>query len=341
MSGDGGVLVVGAGVAGLSCARALTDAGRAVAVVDRARGVGGRCATRRVEGQAVDTGVAVLHGRDPAFTAVLESVPATCLSGWPVDVHGSGRPCQPEAFGPGERRLSYAEGVNAFPRHLASGLRVRTRAPVERLDLSGKRSRAVLEGGEALEAGTLVLALAPEEAQRLLGSVPEPPGQVASALAVLGTARSDAALALAALYPREAPRPPWQVSYPEDSSILQIVSHDSSKRTAPAFLALVCQAHPRWSREHAEEPLWPDLVLGELARLLGRWALAPVHRHPHRWRYARTDRSAELASPLLFPLPGGCRLGLCGDRFAPGGGVEAAWISGRALARRILAEEDA
>jgi predicted NAD/FAD-dependent oxidoreductase len=44
---------------------------------------------------------------------------------------------------------------------------------------------------------------------------------------------------------------------------------------------------------------------------------------------------------MLLSLPGGGRIGLCGDRFAPGGGVEAAWRSGRMLAGRILAGEGA
>jgi len=44
------VLVIGAGVSGLSCARTLVGAGRSVAVLDRARGVGGRCSTHRLLG---------------------------------------------------------------------------------------------------------------------------------------------------------------------------------------------------------------------------------------------------------------------------------------------------
>ena len=39
--------IVGAGVAGAACARALADAGCAVQVFDKSRGVGGRMATRR------------------------------------------------------------------------------------------------------------------------------------------------------------------------------------------------------------------------------------------------------------------------------------------------------
>ena len=50
------VVVVGAGVAGLQCARRLRDAGLQVVVLDKARGVGGRVATRRVDGQPVDHG---------------------------------------------------------------------------------------------------------------------------------------------------------------------------------------------------------------------------------------------------------------------------------------------
>jgi predicted NAD/FAD-dependent oxidoreductase len=106
----------------------------------------------------------------------------------------------------------------------------------------------------------------------------------------------------------------------------------------PQMLAMVYQASPRWSREHLDDADWPTGVLAEAERLLGDWAARPSATHAHRWTWARNDTSAQLAAPILFSLPGGARLGLCGDRFAPGGGVEAAWRSGRALAARILGE---
>src|SRR6266545_1716422 len=112
------VVVIGAGVSGLACANALSASGKRVVVLERARGVGGRRATRRVEGQPVDFGVAFLHGRDPEFLAALEAVPSSALPGWPRDIYGTGRPCQPEAFAPGERRLAFAEGATAFPKDL-------------------------------------------------------------------------------------------------------------------------------------------------------------------------------------------------------------------------------
>jgi len=334
------VLVVGAGVAGLACARELARGGLRVRVLERARGVGGRCATRRVEGQPVDIGVAFLHGRDPGFLAALDEVAAPRLEGWPREILGTGRPCQPEAYQPGERRLAFAGGISELAKHLSGGLDVRCDARVESLDLAGALPEARLEGGGAESAPALVLAAAPEQVDRLLAGVASPPPAVASARAVLGMGRSEASLSLAALYAATTPAPPWHVSHPETSAVLQLVSHDSGKRSAPAHLALVYQAHPRWSREHLEDPEWPERLLEEGARLLGGWARTPAFRHAHRWRYARTARSDELAGPILARLPGGGRLGICGDRFGRGGGVEGAWLSGRALAKRILAGED-
>jgi predicted NAD/FAD-dependent oxidoreductase len=103
-------------------------------------------------------------------------------------------------------------------------------------------------------------------------------------------------------------------------------------------VTLVIQAHARWSRAHLDDPDAPRLLLEEAGKLLGPWAARPEVFEAHRWSYARNDRSAELAGPMLIDLPGGGRLGICGDRFAPGSGVEAAWRSGRALAARLLAE---
>jgi renalase len=330
------VLVVGAGVSGLACARALAAAGRSPPVLDRARGVGGRCATRRLEEHPMDFGLTFLHGRDPEFLAALEAVPATALPGWPREVRGSGRPCQPEAFAPGERRVAFAEGVTAFPKALARGLEVWLGASALGLEPRPGGVAVRLEDGSALEAGTVVLAMAAEEIAALLATVEGEP-ELASAAAVLGLSRSEPCLALLALYPDGVPAPGWHVCLPEGSRILQVASHESSKRRMRAT-ALVLQAHPAWSRAHGEDPGWPRALLDEAGRVLGAWAAAPRLTEAHRWHHARNGLAAELSAPMLLPLREGGRLGLCGDRFGRGGGVEGAWLSGRRLARRILDE---
>jgi len=336
------VVVVGAGVAGLSCAQALIAGGRTAVVLERARGVGGRCATRRLglEGQPVDFGVSFLHGRDPGFLALLDAVDAQPLPGWPSIVEGTGRPCQPHALVGGGRRLAFAEGLSVLPKHLARGLDVRTEARVTALSQSGEVVRLTLEQGEPIEARDVVLALAAEQAQTLLDTLDDASPAVQSARALLGMNRSEPCLTLLAGYGPEAPAPAWHACYPEGSDVIQLIAHDSSKRERPAFLALVFQAHARWSRAHLDDEGWPAALLAEAARLLGPWAASPRLTQAHRWRYARTDRGAELSAPLLLRLPGGARVGIAGELFAPGGGVEAGWLSGRMLAGQILAEGD-
>jgi predicted NAD/FAD-dependent oxidoreductase len=197
-----------------------------------------------------------------------------------------------------------------------------------------------VEGGEPFSCRDLVLALALEETQELLKTLTPQP-EVAGLVALLKMFTSVPSLTLLAVYAPETPAPDWDILYPEASEALQLVSHDSRKRTDPRHLALVLQGRPRWSRERLDEPVeaWSGALLAAAAEAAGAWLLQPLWTSPHRWLYARVDRGNELARPLLTHLPGGPRLGLAGDVFAPGGGVQAAWLSGSALAQRFLNEE--
>jgi hypothetical protein len=338
MSGEA-VVIVGAGVAGLSCARELAAAGREVLVVDRARGVGGRCATHRLEGMAFDVGASFLHGRDPDFLAAVRDATPRRIEGWPRTIQGAGRPCQPEAFQPGELRIALEEGITAFPKHLARGLPLRLGTRLERIDLSGERIRLLFEGGEEIRTRHVVLALAPEQVLRILDGLGEIPRPLASIRALLETSASEPSLSLCAAYPPGVPSPGWDAWYPEDSRVVQFLGNESGKRAEPPCTGLVIQARPAWARQHLDDEGWPDALLAEAGRIAGAWAARPAARHAHRWRFARSDLAAELSGPVLIRLPSGNSLGFCGDRFAPGGGVEAAWVSGRGLGRRLAAPE--
>ena len=75
--------IIGAGLAGLSCAEELTTAGHAVMLFDKARGPGGRMSTRRAEtrfGTAhIDHGAPCFHAIEPAFRKVVEAWEAAGL----------------------------------------------------------------------------------------------------------------------------------------------------------------------------------------------------------------------------------------------------------------------
>jgi predicted NAD/FAD-dependent oxidoreductase len=329
-------LVVGAGIAGLTCAVELQRQGQAVAVLERARGVGGRCATRRVAGQPVDHGPTFLHGKDPSFLEALTGIEGvSVLEGWPYRVEGPGRPCHPDAFRRGERRLACAEGLTAWPKAMARELDVRLRTRVIQVDPVDGGARLHLDGGKEVMASTVVLTAPLEQTAALLATSGLPTPALRSMHALLGMLGTVPCLSLIATFDQGDP-PPWDIFYPERGA-LQLIAHDSAKRPDPGHLALVFQATPRWSREHleAQPEEWSEALLNEAAGMLGPWVRSPTATHPHRWRYARVERWSELARPLVIDLPSGGRIGLAGEAFSPGNGVQAAWRSGRRLARSL------
>ncbi|HSW34453.1 MAG TPA: FAD-dependent oxidoreductase, partial [Steroidobacteraceae bacterium] len=66
------VAVIGAGVAGLTCARALARADVLVTVFERARGLGGRLGTRRLRNLAFDHGAQFVTARSRPFIKYVE-----------------------------------------------------------------------------------------------------------------------------------------------------------------------------------------------------------------------------------------------------------------------------
>ena len=68
------VVVVGAGMAGLTAARALAEAGLRVAVVEARERIGGRILTERVGGEAIELGAEFIHGRPPELWALIDEI---------------------------------------------------------------------------------------------------------------------------------------------------------------------------------------------------------------------------------------------------------------------------
>jgi hypothetical protein len=147
---------------------------------------------------------------------------------------------------------------------------------------------------------------------------------------------SSPCLAVAAGYPASVPAPAWDILYPEEEPAVLLMGHDSAKRPGARPPVLVCQGSARWSRARfdALKEEWTRELLGIVARRVGSWALQPDWVYAHRWRHSRLDRANELAAPLELRVEGS-RIGVAGDLFAPGGGVQAAWLSGDGLGARL------
>jgi predicted NAD/FAD-dependent oxidoreductase len=338
---DAEVVVVGAGVAGLTCARELARSGRNAVLLEKSRGVGGRCATRRIGDTSVDHGITFYHGKDEELRTLLESVGGEdVVAGWPRRVHGEGTPCQPSALREGGWRLAFRDGVSTFPGYLARELDIRLDVRQTALGLVAQGFELEDHTGRKHTARDLVLTVPTQQALELLDTLRDAPRELEPLRWLLHEVGFVACLTVIALFPATVALPDWDMWYPEDSAILHLVSHDSSKRRRPPRTALVLQALPAWSREHWDRPEaeWSKAMVEEAGRLAGAWAAGPETVHTHRWRFARIGGGGDLTGPMMITLPDGQRLGLAGDGFSPGGGVQAAWRSGRELAQRLCGQ---
>ena len=334
------VLVVGAGVAGLACAGILEGRGVDVRVLEKSRGVGGRCATRRIKGQPVDHGLSFYHGDDPDFLSALRSVEPPAPLVWPRRVIGDGTPCQPRALRESQERLAFAGGVSAFPKQLARGISVDLEVRATGIELDGGSLAVATASGQRYRARTVVLTLPAGQTPSLLRTIDAESKDLSSATDLLAGVSMVRCLTLIAGYPAGASIPEWDVCYPQESGILQMVTQDSRKRPAPAPPVFVLQGRPGWSAKHWDDgsAAWTQDMLSAASPLCGDWIMRPKWTDTHRWRYARLTGGDALTTPLLVRLANGSRIGIAGEATAEGGGVQAAWLSGQRMARRLLGD---
>lgn len=145
MSPDVDVAVVGAGIAGLTAATELRRAGLDVRVYEAAERVGGRMATARVDGCAIDTGAEQISPRGyPATWDLLRR-----LDFRPADVPPIGRPIA--MWRDGEAHLGFGSarglltGAGLSPRARLDLLRLPTRIDPERPESSILGDATVIE----------------------------------------------------------------------------------------------------------------------------------------------------------------------------------------------------
>jgi predicted NAD/FAD-dependent oxidoreductase len=310
MMGAERIAVIGSGMAGLACARCLADAGYAPMIFDKGRGIGGRLATRRLpDGRQFDHGAQYVTARSARFDTLLKQAQAAGAASLWDD--GSGQP-----------HIVGTPGMTGLARYLGHGLDIRQGAELTAL-CKLSRGWALSISGVTKVFDRAVLTLPAPQVTTLLGS--EHP--LSEELAEV---RLDPCLTLMAALNPGAPRP-FAVRADADD-LLAWIAQDSSKPGRPVQACWVAQASPAWSAAHLDFD--PDalvaLMLPMLCDRLGADARAVHYAAAHRWRYARV--SVPLGRPFARDTTGTLYAG--GD-WCLGARVEAAWISGDAIARDI------
>lgn len=318
------IAVVGAGIAGLGCARELSARGHELRIFDKARGPGGRTSTRRSEHGGFDHGAQYFTARDPGFAAAAAGWEAAgVVAPWTGRIVGLRAGEASAAPSESVRRVGVPR-MSALAGHLAEGLDLSCGVRIAELRSGAGSWELEDEDGQSRGGFDAVVVATPaEQAVPLLAPAPELAQRAASAelapcLAVMAGWEQRLEVAFDGAFVEDAP--------------LAWVARDSSKPGRGPGERWVLHASAEWSLDHLEqEPsTWSAALLEAFGVALGQRIPEPSHLQGHRWRHARATRPLEprwLWDPSL-------RIGACGD-WCGGTKVEAAWRSGVGLAGRI------
>lgn len=314
------VAVIGAGMAGLACARGLFGAQKPVTVFEKSRGLGGRLATRRVGRMAFDHGAQYVVAREPALQDYLD---LACTTGyaqsWVPVAPGLPR-IEPWFVG--------SPGMSALLQPLAAGLDVHRAIRIVACQRREGEWWLKTESGDELGPyDALVLAIPAPQAFDLVRDLDDG-FEIAGRL---GAVRMAPCWAVMAGFPERFDTPADLFSA---EGPLTWAARDVSKpgRRSPHD-CWVLHASPDWTREHidARPSAVIEALLPEFEKLVGPTPRG-AYLAAHLWRYARVEQP--LGEPCIWdPV---MRLGLCGD-WCLEARAEAAWVSGAELAKRVIA----
>ncbi len=333
------IAIIGAGLAGLTCARQLQAQGNTVIVYEKNRDISGRMHTRQTELGGFDHGAQYFTASSDKFKKeIVTWRKAGWVAAWDgklvalengVTKKAAGRTAERS-----KQRYVAVPGMSALGQQLAEGLDVRTDQSVKRIEpfgaqwlLSVQSDTAPINASAGPFDAVIVAAPADQASPLLEEAAPK--------------------FAKQAMKARLAPC--WSLIMGFQDSLglgydgawvqgsrLSWIAHDASKPQRRPGEHWVGHASPAWSLEHLEDD--PERAKEKLLKAFHEATgsqVQPVYASAHRWRYAQATQ----------PLDGDClwdkklRIGACGDWFAAGleggGRVENAYLSGLALAESV------
>lgn len=311
------VVIIGGGLSGLMAARTLKENGvDDVLIIEKARSVGGRLATRRIENGRVDHGAQFFTVRTHSFQSIVEQWLA---AGWVRKWFGDNHP----------RYLSDG-GMNALAKHLAQGTDALLNTRVTELKKDDQyilktedgqivRAEIVIVTAPAPQAIDLVKQVAATEQLKNLKTVQFDPCFVGI------FELSEGSLDDFGHQDRGLP-----------AGVLRIVDHQKKGISATATVSVYMDGD--WSAEYFEQT--DEAVLKSIeekvAELLPLQGLRSAQLK--RWRYAQARMFIQQEEPFVKIAAGLYVAGdafLCTDDEARKARMESAVLSGVAVAQAI------
>ena len=329
------IAVIGAGIAGLTCAGQLQQAGKSVVLIDKSRGLGGRLATRRLAGTHADHGVCYLQPKGDLFSKLIaELIAAGILRVWTEGIHSlssDGRLQPPTKSG---HYYAAPLGATSIAKYLGQDLEIigdKLITAISPIDHGWQLSTKDPEF--SLTAAQVVFATPPAQALAIAQTEIDP-----TCIDQLSSVQFTRSITAIAVYPSTdqtaAAANAWQGIHCIEHPILAWIGLDSSKQLNPTQPVLVIQSSAAFAEQYFDAP---DLAiigqkLVDAIAVVVPTLITPELIQVHRWGYAFAQNpvsvkflTAQTTAPLYF----------CGD-WCGGNRVESAYLSGIAVADRIL-----
>jgi renalase len=329
------IAVIGAGIAGLTCAQKLQQAGKSVVLIDKSRGLGGRLATRRLAGTHADHGVCYLQAKGDRFGQWIDELVSTgILRVWTTGIHrlaADGSLQSPPKSG---NYYAAPLGATSIAKYLGKDLEIIGDKLITSIDPINHGWQLSSKDPEfSLTAAQVVVATPPAQALAMTKETIDP-----TCIQQLSSVQFSRSIAAIAVYPTTdqtaAAALPWQGIQCIDHPTLAWIGLDSSKQLNPTQPVLVIQSSAAFAEQYFDAPdlaVVGQKLVDEIAPLIPTLT-TPELVQVHRWGYAFAQNPlssqfliAQTAAPLYF-----------GGDWCGGNRVESAYLSGMALANRIL-----
>ena len=342
------VAIAGAGMAGLGAARMLVAAGCRVTIYEKSQGVGGRVATRRIEGCILDHGAQIIKPDGSELADVmLEELPAEDL----IQISAPTRPYapdgtlrEPDPARNAERKFTYRYGLTTLPKLLQQpllegGVRIRYETRIAALEKTREGMVLRDENGETLGIADYIIVTAPTPQAADLLAASRLGEDTAKRVEMLRAVPYSQCLTLLLGYAAPAPPAPAYALLAQDRECpllwLAFEQTKAAERAPNGEGLLIAQFGPQWSAGNYDAPgeILLAETLRELKTLFGAEYAAPHWHQVKRWRYSQPRGFADFAAVNSADSP----VIICGDGLRPDNGrVHQAFASGIEAAQHIL-----
>lgn len=318
------VLVVGAGIAGLTAARELTHSGVGVTVVEKESVIGGRMSTRELHGGVFDDGAQFFTIKDERFGKLITPwIEQGVIVDWFHSHLIRGGGSNPD----GHPRYCGTGGMRSIIERAAEGLEITTGTEVSKIVREGDSWRVEGDGVPKDRFDGVIVTMPVPSALDLLDS--SPVSVDALVVAPLRHIKYTPCLTVMATLDGESGLTEWG-GLRIDGEYVDWIADNRRKGISGEVTSVTVQAMPQFSREH-----WDD-DNDRIAELLLDSAKALLRAEPVNWSVRRW----ELAKPLSVHPETSVAINeegtllLAGDGFQ-GYRVEGAAISGYEAAARL------